>query len=68
MSCPYDSVPAGKKPEYNIKKGKWELVDLKEESFEDLKIIYIESQAEIKSLKDKIKELEKTISKLKKAK
>jgi hypothetical protein len=51
----YDHIPAGKKVEYNEKTGQHDLVDLKEDSVEDLQILLEELRQTVKTLELELK-------------
>lgn len=54
----YDSIPAGKKPQFNKESGEYELVDLKADNVDDLRIMLDESNAKVKELEAMNKNLE----------
>ena len=54
----YDSIPAGKKPQLNKESGEYELVDLKTDNVDDLRIMLDESNAKVKELEAMNKNLE----------
>lgn len=54
----YDAIPAGKKPQFNNVTGEYELVPLKADNIDDLKIMLEEKDATIKTLEADIKNLE----------
>lgn len=60
----FDHVPAGKREHYNKKTNQWELVDLKETSHEDMKIILDERNAEIEELRAEIVRRDEIIKKM----
>ena len=60
----FDHIPAGKRERYNKKTNQWELVDLKETSHEDMKIILDERNAEIEELRSEIVKRDEIIKKM----
>lgn len=60
----FDHVPAGKREHYNKQTNQWELVDLKETSHEDMKIILDERNAEIEELRAEIVKCDEIIKKM----
>lgn len=60
----FDHIPPGKREMYNKASGKWELIDAKDTSVEDLKITLDERNAELEDLRAAVAKPDKIIAEM----